>query len=257
MDARYQKEREREVERAIAELRRSEPELAEEIEGLPWIEDGISRNEFNAVRGLIRLAHEGYAAQLLEEPWVEEGKNLPALESLWFLNGSNQEALSQVMSHPTINDGISEQEAKIVAALHPFLNPTSWRNSWILNWSYWRSVRSPCLWEGIRTSIVRMRPGADHTMDSLERAVRSIEEFIGLPFPRRHAVYLFEEGGSGGSAARNLGIRVVLLVNEQALTEEQILGLLTMKRVTTIGVGVRTGYMKGPLRSWNPLSGIR
>ena len=76
-------------------------------------------------------------------------------------------------------------------------------------------------------SIVRTRPGGGHTMDLLERAVRDIEEFMGLPFPRRQAVHLFEEGGSGGSAARNLGIRVVLTVNEQALTEEQILGLLT------------------------------
>ena len=50
--------------------------MAEEIEGLPWVEDGIDRNEFNAVRGLIRLANEGYGERLLEEPWVVEGRNL-------------------------------------------------------------------------------------------------------------------------------------------------------------------------------------
>ena len=192
------------------------------------MEDGISRHEFNAVRGLIRLADAGYAEQLLEEQWVVEGKNLPALESLWVLNGSNREALSQVMSHPTISDGISEQEAKIVAALHPFLKPDQLEKlldpeQVILEE---RTITLP-LGGDTHLSIVRTRPGGGHTMDLLERAVRNIEEFMGLPFPRRQAVYLFEEGGSGGSVARNLGIRVVLTVNEQALTEEQILGLLT------------------------------
>ena len=196
--------------------------------GLPWVEDGIDRNEFNAVRGLIRLADEGYAEQLLEEPWVVEGNNFPALESLWVLNGSNREALSQVMSHHTIRDGISEQEAKIVAALHPFLKPDQLDK--LLDPEQVmleeRTITLP-LGGDTHLSIVRTRQGADHTMDLLERAVRNIEEFMGLPFPRRQAVYLFEESGSGGSAARNLGIRVVLLVNEKALSEERILGLLT------------------------------
>ena len=75
-------------------------------------------------------------------------------------------------------------------------------------------------------SIVRTRRGADGTMDLLERAVRGIEEFMGLPFPRRQVIYLFEEGASGGSAARNLGTRVVILTDEHFLSKEGMLELL-------------------------------
>ena len=98
------------------------PEMAAKIEDLPWVKDGIARDSgFNAVRGLIRLADAGHLEKIIEEPWVIEGRNFPALESLWFLNGSNPEALSKIMSHPTIRDGITDQEAKIIATLHPFL----------------------------------------------------------------------------------------------------------------------------------------
>ena len=204
------------------------PEMAAKIEDLPWVKDGIARDSgFNAVRGLIRLADAGHLAKLIEEPWVIEGRNFPALESLWHLNGSNPETLSKIMSHPTISDGITDQEAKIIAALHPFLKPDQLDKLLDPEQATLeeRTITLPLAGK-THLSIVRTRRGGDYTMDLLERAVRGIEEFMGLPFPRRQAIYLFEEGASGGSAARNLGTRVVILIDEQALSKEQMLELL-------------------------------
>ena len=200
--------------------------MAEKIEDIPWVEDGIIRTELNAVRGLIRLADGGHLAKLIEEPWVVEGRNFPALESLWHLNGSNPEALSKIMSHPTISDGITDQEAKIIAALHPFLKPDQLDKLLDPEQATLeeRTITLPLAGK-THLSIVRTRRGGDYTMDLLERAVRGIEEFMGLPFPRRQAIYLFEVSPYPVGAT-NLGTHVSILVDEQNLSRESMLGLL-------------------------------
>ncbi len=226
--ARYAKEREEQVQDAIDELWDDVPEMAAKIEDLSWVKDGIGRGEFDAFRGLISLADAGHLKELIEETWVVEGGNYPALESLWILGGSNPEALDKIMSHPTISDGISEQEAKVVASLHPFLE-LDLLDKLLDPEQVTLEERTITLSLSGEThlSIVRTRQGADHTMDLLERAVRTIEEFMGLPFPRRQAVYLFEEDASGAGAARNLGTRVVILIDEQVLSGDSMLALLT------------------------------
>ena len=94
------------------------------IDSLPWIEDGIQGlNEVGAVRGLTSLADTGHTARLIEEPWVVEGRNHPALESLQFLKYDHPETLDKIMSHPTISDGVTDQEAKILATLATAADP--------------------------------------------------------------------------------------------------------------------------------------
>ncbi len=103
------------------------PELARKIAGLPWIEDGFEElRELNAARGLILLADAGHAARLIEEPWVVEGRNYQALEALQLLKHNHPETLDKIMSHPTISDGITDQEAKILATLTTAANPVGY-----------------------------------------------------------------------------------------------------------------------------------
>ena len=96
------------------------PELARRIERLRWIEDGVrSKEEYWAARGLIKLAEEGHLAKFIEEPWVVEGRNYAALWNLATSNISFEppEVINWVADHPALNDGISDGEAKILAAL--------------------------------------------------------------------------------------------------------------------------------------------
>ena len=205
--------------------------MAEKIEDLPWVKDGIARDEFNAVRGLIRLAHAGYAGQLLEESWVVEGENFPALESLWNLAGNNPDKLTDIMSHPTIRDGISDQEASIVATLNTAADPD--RNFEDPNLLYKlldleqvtveeRTITLPLAGE-MELAIVRTRPGVDHTMDLLEHSVRSIEEFMGYPFPKRQVIYLFALARGG---AVHHGEHVTVFVDERSAEEQGLLRIL-------------------------------
>lgn len=194
MAARYQRDREREVQNAIDELRDTEPELAEEIGELSWVEDGISRGgEFNAVRGLIRLAHAGYATQLLEESWVVEGRNHPALESLWYLAANNPRKLGQIMSHSTISDGINEREANIVATFYSVVDHPDLLDKLLDPEQVTveeRTITLPLSGE-MGIAVIITQPMMDNTLDLLEQAIRSIEEFMGFPFPERQVIYLF------------------------------------------------------------------
>ena len=60
-------------------------------------------------------------------------------------------------------------------------------------------------------------------MDLLEHAVRSIEEFMGLPFPRRQVIYSFQKALGGG---KNLGTHVSIGGDEQVLSRERILSVV-------------------------------
>ena len=203
------------------------PEEARSVESLPWIEDGVGMGaEFNAARGVVVMAKAGYLPSLLEEPWVGEGSNYAALESLWVLQFNVPGTLSRIMSHPAISDGITDQEAKIIAVITPgsppdlvekLLDPA-------LVTLEERAITLPLAGQ-TKISIVRILPGTDYAMESLEHAVRSMEEFMGLPFPRRHVIYLFEEKSWVGGGT-NLGNHAILRIDELAVSREFLAYLL-------------------------------
>ena len=207
------------------------PELATKIVRLPWVADGIDMGEFNAFMGLIRLADTGHTTKLIEEPWVVEGRNYPALESLGIL-ATHPERFNTIMTHPTISDGITDQEAKILATLtaaadtgfdfdYPDLSDKLLDSEQVTLEE--RTITLPLAGE-TELTIIRTGPGADLTMDFLEHSVRSIEEFMGLPFPRRHVIYLFAQAAGGGSY---FGTHVGIWVNEQNQSRESMLTLLS------------------------------
>ena len=197
------------------------PELATKIGGLPWVKDGIGSGEFNAIRGLIRLADAGHTARLIEQPWVVEGRNHPALESLWFLAINHPETLDKIMSHPTISDGITEQEAKVLATLYvldgdELLDKLLDPEQVILEE---RTITLPLAGE-TELTIIRTRPGVDRTMDLLEQSVRSIEEFMGLPFPRRQGDLTCSLPAPGGGI--NFSTHVHIRADEQVTSSDRV-----------------------------------
>ena len=201
------------------------PEMAEKIQELSWVEDGIDKGEINAVSGLIRLAESGRLEELIEEPWVAEGRNYPALESLWNLVMNNPAKLNMIMSHPAIRDGITDREAKIIAVLYEIddsdlldklLDPAQVTLEE-------RAIALPLAGE-TELTIIRTQPGIERTMDSLDHSVRAIEEFMGYPFPQRQVIFLLAQvpEESGGF---NFGTHVSISADEQAQTEEWMLKL--------------------------------
>ena len=189
-----------EVRRAINDLRGRSPELAAQVEELPWIGDGIQSNmELYAVNGLIAMADAGHLAKLIEEPWVVDGRNYPALFNLWTRNISfDPPAMFEwVIHHPALNDGITYQESKIIASVATpddasRLDPESPHSI------EERTITLPLAGK-VELTIIRTDPerGYAGMMDDLERSVRSHEEFMGLPFHQRQVIYVIAPGSGG------------------------------------------------------------
>ena len=176
----------------IDRLSATKPEVAEKISALSWIGDGIDGPESLAVRGLTILAGAGLADNLIDEPWVVEGENLPALQSIWYLR-KDVEKLTKIMTHPNFSDGISRQEAKILATLHPDSDPElldKLLESELVALEE-RTIVLPLAGE-IELTVIRTSARIDYAMDSLELAIRNIEEFMGLPLPIRHVIVWFD-----------------------------------------------------------------
>lgn len=197
------------------------PGLAEKIEDLPWVKDGIERRrEAAAVNALIRLADAGYMERLIEEPWVVEGRNHAALMELQFLSW-DPETLNKIMSHPAISDGITDQESKVLATLataaypveqnledHNLLDKLLDPEQVTLEE---RTITLP-LAGATEVTLIRTSPGDARTIDFVERSVRSIEGFMGIPFPRRQVIFLFVEAPGGG---KNLDSHVQIRTDER------------------------------------------
>ena len=186
----------------------------------PWFKDGLSHEEFMLVGELGGIAYrsETDALAIISMPFLEtfDPADAMAARSLrrltWCDDGQSpfsrecsdsetgdqrvSKVFRRVMTHPTISDGISDEEAKIVATLHSasffatdifdqILDP----NTVTLEE---RTVNLPYTGETPFT-IIRIRPGAERTMDLLERAVRTVEGFATIPFPISHVIFLAED----------------------------------------------------------------
>ena len=60
-------------------------------------------------------------------------------------------------------------------------------------------------------SIVRTGPGAARSMDLLEHAVRSVEEYMDAPFPTSYVGLLYENAVFGSNAGTNFGTHIAIL----------------------------------------------
>ena len=201
-----------------------------------WFKDGLSYEEFRLVGdlGIIAYRSESDALAIIGMPFLEtlEPADALAVNSLSRLsrcddtqsyfslecsdNGSGYQRVSkkfrQAMAHPTISDGINDEEATIVATLFSarLYNPDIFDS--LLNPDTVtleeRTINLPHTGE-TQLTIIRIRPGAERTMDLLERAVQIVEGIMATPLPVRHVIYLSENtlpGGAGNAWSNLTGI---------------------------------------------------
>ena len=198
-----------------------------------WVQDAISADEATVIRFLyfivryhpdspppaqVIAAVHGTAGRILAMPFLDsvESADALAVRSLERIEDISKADFLQVMSRPTLNDGITDEEAEIVlllgatyqyagrALVNTLLDPTR-----IIVEK--RAIRLPRSGE-MDLAIIRTSPGPARSMDLLEHSVRSIEEFIGAPFPTNHVAVLFEEATSGDTAAgTHFGTHIAML----------------------------------------------
>ena len=168
----------------------------------PWFKDGLSNEEFMLVGDLGNIGYrsEKHFLAIIGMPFLETFEPVDALAArslrrLACCDDGGSEQFRRVMAHPTISDGISDEETAIVATLRSArsFNPDIFDQ--LLDPDTVtleeRTIDLPYTGE-MQLTIVRIRPGVERTMDLLERAVRRVEEFAATPFPVRHVIFLPE-----------------------------------------------------------------
>ena len=196
-----------------------------------WVQDGLMRHELKVIRNLlfmastplddtVRRANEATALRILDMPFLEDVETLDALatsslEVLMF--SDNEGALQQVLSLPELRDGITDDWTPLLAVMSlaerrpgllgilfdPEQTPVEKR---VITLPLAGRVTLYVIGPQGYAALSFTQPGSAslEPMDLLEHAVRTHEEFMGVPFPQRDLVMFVADvtdkgGGHFGS----------------------------------------------------------
>ena len=204
-----------EVESAMAlqELALDSERLLQALTQKSWVQrDGLTPDESSVIWSLRSVRDEAVALRIVDMPFLEtiDVIDAAAMDGLGYLSlGPDQGYFEQVLSHPTLRDGITDDQAVVVTALQrvdvtyrPELLDTLLDPEQVTVEK--RVIYLPHAGE-VTLSVIHVIPGTYRTMDILEQMVRLEEGFMALPFPERSYVGLLvadatPDGGAGGSS---------------------------------------------------------
>ena len=182
---------------ALRELALESKNLFESLAIKPWVLDGLSRDEVTIVRNLTPIAGKSYgdksnealALRIIDMPFLEtiDGIDAAAVTSLRSLQlSSDQPYLEQVLDHPTLSGGITDDHTVVVAALQEVIDYRPELLGTLLDPAQVnveeRVIHLPLSGE-MDLSVIHLNPGSYGTMDILEQMTRSHETFMGVPYP--------------------------------------------------------------------------
>ena len=165
----------------------------------PWFKDGFSKEELTLIGYLISIANRDAdaAAALVTMPFLEsvEIRDYLALDSLNDIARQDASDFRELMSHPKIKDGITDEDTKIVAVLGGATYEYAPRSAEVLLaetgvYIEERLIELPHTGETL-LAIIRVQDKDTPTMDNFEHAVGTIERFMGEPFPINYLALLF------------------------------------------------------------------
>ena len=207
--------------RAIQELSYidyADSKAATSVVSLGWVADGIREIEVKALEELSYLTNRDAEAamRIVGMPFVQtiEPPDISAIESLAQLAAFRTDTFVGVMDHPTVQAGISDEWAVIVATLNgvakvnPGLIDVLLDNSSV--YLEQRTVTLPLAGD-VGLFIIRTGPGAARSMDLLEHSVRGAEEFMGAPLPTNFVGVLYADAVPGYAAGTNFGTHIAIL----------------------------------------------
>ena len=203
------------------------PELAGDMLQKSWVRDGITADEATVIRYLYRMGRSEdearqqavfeAAVQILDMPFLEsvESADALAIRSLERLERNGGDDFLEIMSHPTLSDGITDKEAKIVVLLGATHENQPESVDVLLDgtsvYLEERVIELPLSGEVLLT-VIRLRNQQTPSMDFLEHSVRTIEDFVGAPLPTKYIALYFDDATSFSTAAgTNNGTHVAML----------------------------------------------
>ena len=194
------------------------PSLAQRMERIPWIADGLNPIEEETVEYLLYIAvkdRQSTLNKIIEMPFLRtvEPADLSALKSLWQILHDNPSQFDQVMNHPTIQAGITDEWTPVIATLESAANNNPRLIAKLLDPQTVsierRKINLP-LSGSIVLAIVRTEPGPNRSMDLLQHAVTQAEQQMGIALPTKHVALLFADATSPGYAGTNYGSHIVI-----------------------------------------------
>ena len=183
-------------------------ELADRLVVKPWVQDDITADEAAVIRDLyltaraqdeaLEPATNAKALQLVDMPFLEsvERADAPAMESLRRLEGNNTARFLEVMSHPTLRDGITDEEAKIVALLW---GTNTYKPEYVDDlltqsgiFVEEKTIQLPLSGE-VLLAVFRHRDQVTPSIDYLEHSVTFMEEIMANPLPVNYVALFFTD----------------------------------------------------------------
>ena len=194
------------------------PDIAGRVVGYGWVADGLTASEYDTVETLHGIAQrdESSAQRIVAMPFLQtvDPADQAATLSLWFMEYEAPGTLREVLSHPTLSGGITDDWAKIVALLYgvnetnPGLIDTLLDPSGIAVEQL--TITLP-LSGDVDLAIIRTGPGAERSMDLLEHSVRQVEAFMDEPLPTNFIGLLYEDAVEPTTAGTNFGTHIAVL----------------------------------------------
>ena len=190
----------------------------------PWVSDGITPLEFEIIFWLKEIAK--FGARIAGGPAALRLSNMPFMETieegdLFILKGlasSRPVYFQRIVSHPSLSDGITDEWANHFSVVGDivFSDGSEAHRLGLLDTLFdpertlveERTITLPLAGD---VELAVIRPGArtadtdgSRTMDMLEQAVRSQEEFMGVAFPRDQAILVVADWNPYGPAGRTI-----------------------------------------------------
>ena len=219
--------REEDSKLTIANIALDSESLAWALLAKPWVQDGLTDTERWVVGALSFYVAdwdppeiltcgaskcEDEALRLVEMPFLEtveiyDALAFQSLESL--LHGEGETYLRDILSHPALRDGITDDRAPVIAVLSLMSRWLPDRLDTVLNPDQTspqkRTILLPLTGTvdlvGVQLGKTAWDPELTRAMDTFEHSVRTQEEFMGAPFPERQMLmFILGPGGYRGGA---------------------------------------------------------
>ena len=211
--------------KATEHLRRAAeeaPVLVERILQKPWVQDDITRDEAEIIRRLHWLGRTkdektqqrmfDVATRIVDMPFLDDIAfgEAQAVVALYKIARGYPDIFRTIMSHPKARDGITDQEANVIAVLR---TPTIREPEMIPHlldgldgtggvYLEERIIKLPLAGETLLT-IIRTQNRTTASMGYLEHAVRFNEKFMAAPLPTNYVALYFGPNAGQTYTAHN------------------------------------------------------
>ena len=213
-------------------------DFAERVLQKPWVQDDITRDEGIILRRLYWLVgstDEGsqqrdVAISIIDMPFLDDVTFAEA-RAIWSLENLTrrryQDTFRAIMSHPKVQDGIIDQEAKVLSVIRSAAHYAPETIPHLLDgldgnrgvYLEERTIQLPMTGETLLT-IVRTQDQTTTAMDYLEHSVRFAEKFMAAPFPTNYIALCFGDATGQSYGAHNWYTHMTMAQHSDGLEKD-------------------------------------